>query len=239
VLTRNEERTIARALLSLPPDMPVFVLDAESTDETVRVASELGARTERRPWGGFLEARRYALSRVTTPWAFMLDADEVVAPRLAEALCDAAEDVDAYVVRRTSWFCGRPIRRWTAEPYVRVFRVDRVRLEARPASGGAGEVHERWVVDGRTGELPGLLEHYSYPSLASYRRKFDEYTGIEARGLRSSRGKLAFVSLRAIVRFLAHLLLRGVLLDGWRGVYVAFWSEMYPVVVHWKSLRAR
>lgn len=238
MLTRNEERTIARALRSLPTDMPVFVLDAESTDGTVRIASDLGARVEQRPWSGFVSARRYALSRVTTPWVFMLDADEALDDRLVGALFEAPEDVDAYIVRRTSWFCGRPIRRWTGEALVRVFRPDRATLESHPESGGTGEIHERWVVEGPVGELPGSLVHYSYPSISSYRRKFDEYTTIEARGLRSSPLQFAFTTLRAVARFFAHVLLRGVLLDGWRGAYVAFWSEMYPVVVHWKSLRA-
>jgi glycosyltransferase involved in cell wall biosynthesis len=237
VLTRNEERTIARALKSLPPAMPVFVLDAESTDATVRIALEFGARVERRAWTDFVEARRYALSRVTTPWVFMFDADEALDRRLGQALLEASEDVDGYIVRRTSWFCGKPIRRWSQERLLRVFRTDRVRLEAHPKTGGTGQLHERWIVKGTVRELAGVLVHYSYPSIASYRRKFDEYTTIEARGLRTSPLRLALVAMWAVARFCAHLLLRGMWLDGWRGLYVGFWSELYPVVVHWKALR--
>jgi glycosyltransferase involved in cell wall biosynthesis len=236
VLTRNEERTIARALRSLPVGVGAFVLDADSIDGTVQIASDLGARIEQRPWIGFVDARRYALSRVTTPWVIMVDSDEALDRRLADALIEAPEDVDGYVVRRTSWFCGRPIRRWTDEPLLRVFRTERARLEAHPVSGGSGEVHERWIVGGATRELAGSLVHYSYPSIRSYRRKFDEYTTIEARGLQTSTGRLAVVVVRAIARFCSQVLLRGVLLDGWRGLYVGFWSELYPVVAHWKAL---
>ncbi|HXP92455.1 MAG TPA: glycosyltransferase family 2 protein [Candidatus Binatia bacterium] len=239
MLTRNEERTIARALRSLPIDMPVFVLDAESADNTVVLATELGARVERRGWTGFVDARRYAVSRVKTPWTFMLDADEALDPRLAQALAGAPEDAEAYIVRRTSWFCGRPIRRWTGEPLVRLFRTDRARLEAHPETRGSADVHERWIVDGPVGELAGSLVHYSYPSIATYRQKFAEYTTLESLGLRTSVPRLCFVATRAVARFLAHLLLRGMLLDGWRGLYVGFWSELYPVVVHWKALRLR
>jgi hypothetical protein len=167
----------------------------------------------------------------------MLDADEALDARLAQTLVEAAEDVDAYIVRRTSWFCGRPIRRWSSEPLVRVFRTDRARLEAHPETGGSGEVHERWLVDGRVAELGGTLEHYSYPSAVAYQQKFADYTTIEARGIRSSYGRLGFAAIRATARFFAHALLRGMLLDGWRGIYVGFWSEFYPVVVHWKALR--
>ncbi len=239
MLARNEETTIARALGSLPPGMRIFVLDADSTDETARVAAAAGARVERRSWAGFLNARRYALSRVETPWTFMLDADEVLDDRLARAMIEAPEDVDGYVVRRTTWFCGRPIRRWTGEPLLRMFRTDRARLEQNPESGGTGEVHERWVVDGPLGELAGSLDHYSYPTVESYRRKFEEYTSLEARGLPTSPLLLAFAVVRGIARFGGHVLLRGMLLDGWRGVYLGFWSEMYPVVAHLKARRLR
>lgn len=237
VLTRNEERTIARALRSLPIDVPVFVLDADSTDATVSIAQALGARVERRAWSGFVDARRYALTRVTTPWTLMLDADEMLDTRLAQALVDCDEDVDGYVVRRTSWFCGRPIRRWSGERLLRVFRTEHVKLEAHPVGGGSGEVHERWIVTGPVGELPGSLVHYSYPTVASYRNKFEEYTTIEARGLRTSPLRLAFFAASAIARLLWQLLFRGAIFDGWRGWYVSFWSELYPVVVHWKALR--
>jgi glycosyltransferase involved in cell wall biosynthesis len=237
VLTRNEERTIARALRSLPAHVGAFVLDAGSADGTVQIATDLGARIEQRPWTGFVDARRYALSRVTTPWVLMLDSDEALDERLAAALLEAPEDVDGYIVRRTSWFCGRPIRRWTDEPLLRVFRSGHARLEARPVSGGSGEVHERWTVDGPVRELAGSLVHYSYPSVRVYRRKFDEYTTIEAQGLQTSAQRLGGVMLLAVARFCSQVVLRGVLLDGWRGLYVGFWSELYPVVAHWKALR--
>jgi glycosyltransferase involved in cell wall biosynthesis len=219
--------------------MSVFVLDAESTDETVRVAADSGARVEGRAWTGFLDARRYALARVDTPWAFMLDADEALDEPLASALLEAPENVDAYVVRRTTWFCGRPIRRWTGEPLLRVFRIDRARLEQNPETGGTGDVHERWIVDGPVGELAGTLNHYSYPTVETYRRKFAEYTTLEALGLQTSPLRLGFVAVRAVVRFCGHVLLRGMLLDGWRGLYLGFWSEAYPIVAHWKALRLR
>jgi glycosyltransferase involved in cell wall biosynthesis len=219
--------------------MGVYVLDANSDDRTVEIATRMGAHTELRAWGGFVDARRFALAQVKTPWTFMLDADEMLDATLARALLEAGEECTAYIVRRTTLFCGKPLRRWTAEPFIRLFRTDRGRLEARPAGGGKGEVHERWLVEGDVRELPGTLVHNSYPTLESYRRKFDAYTSIEAGGLQTSRTGLARTSLIAVARFGWQLVGRGALLDGWRGLYVAFWSELYPVVVHWKALRKR
>ena len=49
----------------------------------------------------------------------------------------------------------------------------------------------------------------------------------------------AFFSAAAkgVLRFGHMLLGPGALLDGWRGVYVAYFSAMYPAVVAWKAFR--
>jgi len=63
----------------------VFVLDAYSRDHTVQFARGAGAVVVQREWTDFVDARRFALASVRTPWALMLDADEA----LDDVLCDA------------------------------------------------------------------------------------------------------------------------------------------------------
>ncbi|MBD5632951.1 MAG: glycosyltransferase, partial [Candidatus Eremiobacteraeota bacterium] len=96
-----------RALQSIPPGAPVLVYDAESTDDTVKLARDAGAVVVERPWAGFVVARRSALELVRTEWTFMLDADESLESDLREALAGLRPpgDVDAYAVRRTTYFC--------------------------------------------------------------------------------------------------------------------------------------
>ena len=137
ILTKNEERRLARTLEALPKGMPVFVLDAESSDATQRIVREHGATLYVRAWTNFVDARRFALAQVTTPWAFVVDADEVVDERLRSALVEAASDVDGYLVRRDTSFAGQPIRMWSGERLLRCLRVGAVRVEAFPATGGA------------------------------------------------------------------------------------------------------
>ncbi len=69
--------------------MRVFVLDAASQDDTAAVARAHGADVETRAWTGFVNARRYALGRVATPWALMLDADELLDAALRDAILRA------------------------------------------------------------------------------------------------------------------------------------------------------
>ena len=118
-----------------------------------------------------------------------------------------------------------------------VFRTAVARLDAHPAAGGAADLHEAWSVPGRVERLPGVLHHYSYPSLAAYRAKFVRYTSLEAEGADASWGTLVRACALAIVRVPWSLGVRGGWRDGWRGAFVALASAAYPVVVAVKALR--
>lgn len=244
MLTRDEERALPQMLASLPGGVKLLVVDAQSRDRTREIAAAAGARVVERAWTDFVDARRFALAQVATPWALMLDADERLDEGLRAALIEAQPDRDGfngYRVRRTTYFCGRPVAAmgWSGEPLLRVFRATGATLEAHPAAGGQAALHERWRVPGAVGELCGNLLHDSYPDVASYRRKFERYTSLEAQGLRSSPPALALATLRAVLRFGWLLGPRGGLRAGWRGAYLSFWSAAYPVVVHLKAARRR
>lgn len=218
--------------------MPVLVLDAFSTDGTAQIARDAGATVVQRAWTNFVDARLFALAHVETPWAFMIDADEEVDAELGSAIATASGG-DCYSVARTTLFCGKPIRMWSNERLVRLFRVGSARLVAFPATGGGANLHERWVPQHSALPLAGTLLHHSYPTRQSYREKFRRYTSIEAQ--RPGRGtplSVAMLLPAAIVRFAYMLLIRGEMRDGWRGLYVAAFSAWYPLVVahkrYWK-----
>jgi hypothetical protein len=144
ILTRDEERNLPRALTSLPRGVRVLVLDAGSRDHTVQFARSAGADVVEREWTDFVDARRFALSCVKTPWALMLDADEALDDVLRESILGAAQDVDCYRIKRTTYFCGKPMRLWRDEPLVRCF-ASKARAcapirqpEATPLSTSAG-----------------------------------------------------------------------------------------------------
>jgi glycosyltransferase involved in cell wall biosynthesis len=227
----------------VPAGAPLLVVDAESSDATVAIARERGAEVVVFPWRGFVAARRAALGRVTTPWTFMLDADEALDAELAAAVraAEPGPDADGFAVRRATYLCGRPMRygTWGRDAPLRLFRSDRATLVAAPVAGGAAELHERWVVPGRVAPLAGALHHDSYPTLAAYRAKFARYTEIEARGVRGTLVRLLRAAALAAPRAFWALVVRQGWRDGWRGAFVAAASAWYPVAVAWKALRAR
>jgi glycosyltransferase involved in cell wall biosynthesis len=230
---------LAVALASAPPGASLFVLDADSDDATVAIASAAGATVERRPWFGFVSARHYALAQVRTDWTLMLDADEALDPELRAAIAAAPTDADAYLIRRITHFCGRPIRTagWSNEKLIRLFRSRSIRLEARSVAGA--DIHERWLSDGRVGELGGAIIHDSYPTVASYRTKFARYTSIEAAAVRGSASGVIAAGVLGLARFPWALLRWGGWNDGWRGLFIAASSAAYPFVVQCKALRRK
>jgi glycosyltransferase involved in cell wall biosynthesis len=219
--------------------MPVLVVDAESTDGTVAFARAAGAEIVERPWTNFVDARRFAMAQVRTPWLLQLDADEELDDRLREAVRAAREDVDGYAMERTTYFRGKPMRMWRGERILRLVRTERARVEARPAAGGDALVHERLTCDGPTGTLAGTLLHYSYETAGEYREKFARYTDIEARGFAPGGLALLGACLMVLPQFVNNVVRRGALLDGPRGWFVAWYSAMYPAVVAWKALTLR
>lgn len=235
ILTRDEERNLPRAITSLPRGAHVLVLDAESVDGTATFARAAGATVIVRPWTDFVDARRFALAQVTTPWTLVLDADEALDDVLRDAILAAPEDCQGYVVARATFFRGKRMRMWQGERLLRLFRTGAARVEAQPAAGGSAALHERYACDGVQRELPGELLHYSYADTAEYLDRFERYTSIEAQGRRRNLPAALLQTLLVPPRFANNLFRRGAALDGPRGWFVAWHSARYPAVVRWKS----
>ncbi|MDP9018858.1 MAG: glycosyltransferase family 2 protein [Candidatus Eremiobacteraeota bacterium] len=221
----------------MPAGCSVLVLDSLSTDGTADVARAHGAIVIEREWRGFMDARTFALAAVRTPWTLMIDADEVLDDDLRSSIVAANGDVDGYRVARTTFFCGRAMRIWTDERILRLFRTDRARLRSRGMSDQA-EVHEVWSIPGMVSDLSGVLLHYSYPSVASYRSKYERYTDLEAMVLRAAPKHTRIESLKALLSFLNLLFLRGGIFDGWRGIYAAWWSSRYRLISLGKAAKS-
>jgi len=240
VLAKNEAARIRDCLSSVLPGSRMLVCDSQSTDGTAKIASDAGAEVADLPWRGFVQTRLDAAALVRTPWTFMLDADERLTAALASEIASLTPgpDVSAYSVARRNYFCGRWVRGagWWPDRLVRLFRTGHARLVAR--RNGDAALHEAWQPDGVVRRLANVLAHDSYPTLAAYRTKFERYTDIEAQAAR--RGALAIASAAAAMpaRVLWLLFVRGAFFDGWRGLYIAWHSALYPVVVAVKA-RAR
>ncbi len=100
VIARNEEKFIERCLASAKDvAFEIVVVDTGSTDRTVAIAQEQGAKVSHFTWtDDFSAARNAALEHATGDWILFLDADEELAPGARETLLKemAAPNVMAY-----------------------------------------------------------------------------------------------------------------------------------------------
>jgi len=78
MIVKNEEANLRDCLESVKDVVDEIVLvDTGSTDKTIRIAEEFGAKIYRFNWiNDFSAARNFALKQSTGDWILYLDADE-------------------------------------------------------------------------------------------------------------------------------------------------------------------
>src|SRR4029079_13776415 len=86
VITRNEAEGRPDAVKSVSWADELIVIDAESTDDTVRIARQFTDRVYVRAWPGYVDQKNHAASLASHDWMFSIDADERVTPALAEEI---------------------------------------------------------------------------------------------------------------------------------------------------------
>jgi|SRR6185437_4098833 len=241
IITRNEELNLAATLESVAWASERIVVDSGSTDRTLDVAREHGAKVFQEDWKGYAEQKNSALAKASGEWILSLDADERVSPELAESIRRAVEGPDSgiagYFMARRNFFLGRWIRRGGFYPdrKLRLFRRGMGRFVARA-------VHETMQVDGPTAVLGGDLIHNAYPTLAGYIETMNRYSSLGAevatsRG-QSSRALGGFfinVGARPAANFVWNYLFRGGFLDGREGLLLHLYHNVY---VSWKYAKA-
>lgn len=93
ILAKNEEKLIAGCIGSLSEFCTEIILvDNGSTDGTASIAKEKGCRVVSSPTTVIDEGRNVYLDYVTTPWVFVLDADERIHSQYARLILDTAQN---------------------------------------------------------------------------------------------------------------------------------------------------
>jgi glycosyltransferase involved in cell wall biosynthesis len=193
VPVRSEARNLTRCLQSLAGLGEVYVIDSQSTDDTVAIAQSHGAKVVQFHYaGGWPKKRQWAMDTLPleNDWILLLDADEVLTPELTDEIRRALlnPEVNGYFIRLQMYFLGRILRHCGASFWkLSLFRKGRGRFECRlkdqDPSMADIEIHEHVLVDGPTAHLRNALIHHNVDSLSRYILKHNEYSNWEARVL--------------------------------------------------------
>ncbi len=248
---KNEAVNLPRCLDCVKWADEIFVIDSESTDDSIAIARQHGAKVVQFEFNGtWPKKKNWALENVAfrNEWVFILDADEVLPPQaeaeFAQAITEA-RDIAGYWINRRFMFMGR----WLRHAYypnwnLRLFRHALGRYEKltdAPTNSGDNEVHEHLFVNGRTAKLQVEIDHYAFPSIDVFVEKHNRYSNWEARVtaetlLDSSSGRISsqtvdqrrklkalsqHLPFRPLLRFLYVYVWQKGFLDGAEGYYFA------------------
>lgn len=217
VITRNEENRLAACLESVSFAAEIVVVDSGSTDKTVEIALQYGARVFQQEWLGFGRQKQFAVSCAAHDWVLCLDADERVGAELRASIEGAMRNpvFGAYRFPRRNRFMGRWLFHGEGYPdwSLRLFH----RAHARWSEDA---VHEKVLVDATVGALSGDLLHESEETLESYLAKQNRYTTLQAKALHDQGKRAGIGKLLAspLLRFVKFYLVRRGFLDGLPGL---------------------
>ena len=222
IITRDSERTIRRCLDSLQFADEIIVIDSGSSDRTIEICREIGARVhETRHWPGFGPQKNVALDHATGEWVLSLDSDEWVSGELRGEIgrvIASSGNVVAYAMPRRSSFCGRYMRHsgWWPDHVVRLFRRGAARFSV-------DLVHERVIVDGRVGRLREPIMHEAVTDIDQLVAKLNAYSTSSAqmKHAQGQRATLAGALFHGIWTFFRTYILRLGFLDGREGFLLA------------------
>lgn len=203
----NEEENIGRCLMAVKDIADeIIVLDEYSTDKTVEIAKEYGAKVFEEPHHEIFHiTKQKAIEKATGDWILQLDADEVVTPKLASEIKETIEnpvkrDIPSLFARHqravekrdgklgvntgeiVAFFLPRR-NMFLGKPLIHagVYPDAVIRLIKKgKAYLPAKSVHEQMVISGEVSWLSNDLLHYDSPTLVRYLWRANRYTELTA-----------------------------------------------------------
>lgn len=223
VITKNEAANIAKCLESVSWADEIIVLDSGSSDETVEICKKFTSHVFETDWQGFGIQKQRALEKVTGDWVLSIDADETISPELRAEIEHAIRQnqFDAFLLPRLSSYCGKFIKHggWYPDYILRLFR--------REVGYFTNDViHERVIVEGKTGKLTAPILHESYSDLSEVLEKVNSYSKLQAQKLaaRGAKSSLSKAIFRAWWKFIQTYFVKAAFLDGRHGLMLAISS---------------
>jgi glycosyltransferase involved in cell wall biosynthesis len=193
IFTKNEELDLPACLRSVSWSDDLHVFDSFSTDKTVQIAAQSGARVQQRKFDNYASQKNAGLHEVKFryDWVLLLDADERVpaplASQIREFVSKVSPQISAARLRRRDYFLGIWLKHAQISPfYIRLVRPHKVHYER--------EVNEVLKVEGKIAELSEPFDHFPFSKgISHWIDKHNTYSTMEA--------KIAFDSLRCGERF--------------------------------------
>lgn len=229
VITYNEASNIRRCLQSVA-DLAdeILVVDSFSTDDTVNIAREMGARVLQHPFEGHIQQKRFAIQQAKYDYILSLDADEEVSGTLHDSILQARADWkhDCYFMNRMSNIGRQWIRHggWYPDRKMRLF-------DRRQFTVAGVNPHDKFIpIPGAsTAHLRGDLLHHTNADINSRVQTINNFSNLAAQAFaeQGRQGSWFRLLFKPAWRFFQEYFLKLGFLDGFYGYVIARTSAQY------------
>lgn len=233
--TYNCAETLRSTLASIRWADDILVVDSFSTDSTLEICREYGARIVQHEYVNSATQKNWAIGQCLHEWVLQIDSDEILEPGVEavvrQAVAAAPPDVHAFRLPRRNHVLGRWMR------YGGNYPDYQIRLLRRDAGKWSGrEVHAHVQVPGMVVTLGAGIDHHGMECISRQLRNLDRYTRYEADELRKQarRFRLFDLLMRPGAAFVYRYLWLQGFRDGWRGFIVCAHHAIYTFLARAK-----
>jgi glycosyltransferase involved in cell wall biosynthesis len=235
MITKNNERTVEKALESVKWADEIVVVDSFSTDKTLEICRKFTDKVFQREWPGHRDQYQHAADLTTNQWIMFVDSDEEISYELAREIRDelnsSEERYDGYIANRCTYYLGKWIMHggWHPDCEVRIHKRDKGEWK--------NGVHARIVVHGRTKYLKNPYRHYTYKDISDQIQTIDKYSEISAHDMKNDGKSFSFLKLlfNPPFRFIKEYIFKRGFMDGLAGLIIAV-STMFYVFIKYAKL---
>jgi glycosyltransferase involved in cell wall biosynthesis len=238
IITLNEEKHIGACIYSLwEVADEVLVIDSFSTDETKKIACEMGARVIEAEFTGFGPQRNIGASSATNDLILVLDADEQLSAELIKSIKEIKEEeAAAYSFNRLNFLGARSIKSagWYPDTHVRLY-------DRRNAAWNDRYVHEDVEVKGEIKFLSGDLLHYSYSDIAEIKQRTMRYAKLGASVYKDKNKGWIFMKIlfSPVVKFLKIYFIQLGFTDGYAGLMISYYRAQETFLKYYWAFNFR
>jgi glycosyltransferase involved in cell wall biosynthesis len=176
ILTFNEEQHIERCINSLKPIVDeIVIVDSYSSDKTLVIAENLGAKVFQNPWKNYATQFNWGLQNcnIKSDWVWRIDADEYVEDHnnVKDSLTHLSNNITGVYVKRKIIFLEKPLLHggWYPVWHLKIWR------------NGKGVCENRWMdehiklANGDTTKLDVVQVDENLNSLSWWTDKHNSY----------------------------------------------------------------
>ena len=228
ILVKNAQNTIKECLESLKSFDEIILLDNESSDDTLKIASEFQSKFDNlkiysSEFIGFGALKNLAISYARNDWIFSIDSDEVLEAKAIEEIGNLSlNPQNIYAMPRKNLYKGQWIKAcgWYPDYVLRLFNKNQAKFNSN-------FVHES--LEGKDLNIVKLkngLRHYAYDDIYSLIEKMQRYSTLWAQQNSGKNSSIFKAVLHGGFKFVRDYAFKKGFLYGYKGFVISFCNAL-------------